>query len=45
MKYKRLGKPTRLPDPIPDTHHEAWWSGIGVGIICALALGVIFFLR
>lgn len=39
--FRRRLKPSRLPHPIADTHLEAFFSGIGIGFICAIALAVI----
>lgn len=40
MLRRRL-KPTRLPHPVLDAHWNAWWSGIAIGFVLAVALAVI----
>lgn len=39
---RRRLKPTRLPHPVLDAHTEAFFSGIGVGVVLAAAIAVIF---
>lgn len=41
LRRNRLGRPTRLPHPIADTHLEAFASGLAVGAVLALAAAVI----
>lgn len=41
MRRRRLGRPTRLPNPVLDAHSEAFFSGIGIGFVCAIAVGVM----
>lgn len=40
---KRRLRPSRLPNPLPDTHTEAFFSGIGIGFVLAVAIAVIVF--
>lgn len=42
MLRRRL-RPSRLPHPVLDAHTEAFFSGIAIGFVLALAAGVLMF--
>jgi hypothetical protein len=39
--FRRRLRPSRLPNPLPDTHSESFWSGYWIGVVTTIGAAVI----